>query len=382
MKSGVLLVANYSNKTGYAWNNIYRLFGEIGKALKPLGVDTYVSFANINPPVDNFDPKLGFSFYEYEPADKSLKNAIRLLKFVSKHNIKYVYFTDQGAFDMRYAILRLAKVEKIIVHCRISVSDPYPATYEGGVRGQIKSLLGKWDLICADKIYAVSDFVKNRLLLKNRLPQKRVIKILNGIDIHRFAPVLKDSTVTRPEYVRIFVGGRATRHKGIHVLIEAAATLKNDTETPFEIRYAGDGPDINYFKQLVKENNLEKEFIFLSELSSTHDEVIHADIIVVPSIWGDACPSSVSEALASGVPLITTSVGGVPEIVGQDNNAILVPPGDPDGMRQALVRLINSFELRVEIGKNGRNRAIEALDERAYHQTVIRQLLNDFGINE
>lgn len=379
MKSGVLLVANYSNKTGYAWNNIYRLFGEIAKSISPLGVDVYISFADIIYPLDNFDPALSINYFKYEPADRSFKNTMQLLRFIKKNNIRYVYLTDHNALDLFYVLLRFSGVKKIVVHNRISVSDPCPAAYEKGLKGMIKCLLGRWDLICADKVYAVSDFVRNRLLQKNRLPERRVVKILNGIDVQRFSPV--GDKAYNDGHVHIFVGGRATLHKGIHVLIEAAADLQNITNTPFLIRYAGDGPDIGYLKKLVAERGITEHFLFLGELSSTQDEVVNADIIVVPSIWGDACPSAVSEALASGVPLITTSVGGVPEIVGDYKNAIMIPPDDPDCLCQALASLIDSSELREEIGRNGRRRAIQALDESSYHQVVIKQLLDDFCIS-
>lgn len=375
MKAGILLVANYSNKTGYAWNNIYRLFNKIGDEFKELDVPVHVSFAEIEHPVDNFNSE--FTVHQYDPSDTSVANTIKFLRLIAGNNIRNIYFTDQKAFDYRYPLLRLFKVRKIVVHNRISVSDPYPAKYEGGLSGVIKAMVGKSDFLCADRIYAVSDFVKDRLLLKNRLPDRRVVKILNGIDLERFSPNNFNYDNTNSA-ITIFVGGRATKHKGIHILIQAAGKLKINSATPFVIRYAGDGPDMDYFRELVKENALQDNFLFLGEVRSARDEISRADIIVVPSIWGDACPSAVSEALASGKPLIATSVGGVPEIIGDKGNAVIVPPADAGSMYQALEGLIESSAMRLQYGKKGRERASAALDQNIYYAKVIEQLKRDF----
>lgn len=377
----VLLVANYSNHTGYAWNNIYRLFDVIGEHFYEHGCDVYISFASLVPPVTNFPKSPHSSFLEYDPEDRSFTNTVKLLSLVRRHGIRYIYYTDQPSFDYRYAWLRLfAGVKKIVVHSRVSVPDPYPAKYERGLKGAIKALLGRCSLICPSRIYAVSDFVRDRLVKKNRLPEHRVVKILNGINIERFRPSIMGSGIGDGHTIRIFVGGRATRYKGIHILIQAAAAIKSKTELDFEIRYAGDGPDIQYLRELVDSTGLQARFTFLGELPSTDEEVAAADIVVVPSIWGDACPSAVSEALASGVPLITTSVGGVPEIVGDQENALMVSPNSVDELGAALLALISSEKLRNRIGRKGRARAEEALAEPGYHKKVIKQLQHDFEL--
>jgi glycosyltransferase involved in cell wall biosynthesis len=145
--------------------------------------------------------------------------------------------------------------------------------------------------------------------------------------------------------------------------------------TNFVIEYAGDGPDLMLFKDVVKTKSLERHFIFLGVLDSTRDVVCKADIVVVPSSWGDACPSSVSEALAAGKPLITTTAGGIPEMVGGESNAILVPPSDEKSLAGELAGLITNERKRKRLGVSARARAENALDEKVYYRTVITQLM-------
>lgn len=378
-KSAILLAANYSNITGYAWNNIYQLFNVIAREFLSRDYNIVICFSKIEGIVNNFDPDLNINFIEFDPNNHTPKNTFKLLKLIGRHHIKNIYFTDQRSFDYRYAFIRLAGVKKIVVHNRISVSDPNPALYEGGLRGTVKNILGCWNFINADRIYAVSDFVKNRLIVKNRIPEHRIVKILNGINIDKFKPKLVDEYLSSGNSIKIFSGGRATFHKGIDVLIEATALLKKRTKAVFEVRYAGDGPDMASFRIKVEQLKLDNCFIFLGELESTLEEVSKADIIVVPSIWGDACPSSVSEALAAGKPLIATAVGGVPEIVGSEDNAALINPDNPEMLFDALERLLTSVKLRESMSKNARARAEFALDQRLYYKKVINQLLIDYS---
>lgn len=379
-RGAILLAANYSNRMGYAWNNIYRLFNVIAREFLSKGYPVIVSFSMIEGTVDKFDHELNIKFIEYAPNNRSHKNSVRLLKIIRQHNIRYVYFTDQRSIDYRYAFMRFAGVKRIVVHSRISVSDPNPAKYDDSINGFIKGLLGRWHLITADRVYAVSDFVRERLILKNRIPAHRVVKILNGIDVDSFKPSRSKENMSTKEPLRIFASGRATSQKGVHILIESAALLRCRTNIDFQVRYAGDGPELSSFRLMAQKYRLGDCFEFLGELDTTRKEVSAADIIVVPSIWGDACPSSVSEALASGKSLVATSVGGVPEIVGDDECAILVPPNDPEQLCHALEHLLSSAGLRIAMGARARRRAECALDQRLYHRAVIEQLEGDFTV--
>ena len=375
--NNILIAANYSNKTGYAWNNIYRLFDKIVAAFANENTSICVTFAELSPPIEQVQKRPSVSFAEWDPMDSSLSNTLKLSKIIKQKNIGYLYFTDLRYIDWRYAVFRLSGVKKIITHSRISVADPQPAPYEGGVKGLIKYLAGRVKPICADRVYAVSDFVRNRMLLKNRAPANKIIKILNGINLDAFTP----SHPAPSDKLIIFTCGRATEHKGIHILMDALHFLRPlIPEDAIEVRYAGDGPNISQFQEKVNGLDISNIFTFLGELPNTRDEVKNAHILVVPSIWGDACPSSVSESLASGKPLIATKAGGIPEIIGSEQNAIIVPPGNHFALAIALLSLIKSPELRETLSVNARARAEDTLDQINYHRIVIDQLAVDFSL--
>lgn len=376
--SAILLVGNYSNRTGYAWNNIYRLFNVISRNMDDLGVHVCLSFAEFEPPVKFIDKGIRFDSFEFDPYNLKINTIYTVAKAIRKYKVKFVYFTDHRSVWWFYLFLRCIGVKKIIVHSRVSVPSPYPAQPEKGFRRFMKSTISRIGWVIPDRIYAVSGFVKNRIVCKDCLQENKIVTIMNGINIDEFSCGHHSG---RSDIVHVFVGARASEHKGILFLIHAAKLLLTKYKIAnYVIEYAGSGPDLEKFVQEVAHNGLESHFIFLGELSSTRDAVCNADIVVVPSVWGDACPSSVSEALAAGKPLITTTAGGIPEIVGDDANAVMLPPANHHELASALARLIENKDERTALGINARQRAESALDERIYYDTVIKQLTIDLAI--
>jgi glycosyltransferase involved in cell wall biosynthesis len=374
----VVLAANYGSNVGYAWNNIYRLFSALMHAFEENGIRSCVTFKEMDGPVNVFDPGLKFETFQFDWRDVTVGTALQLRRYVKKYNIRHVYLTDQLPTRFQYALLRAAGIRRIVVHSRISVPNPQPAPPARGVRRLIKTIVSRLPWISADRVYAVSDFVRNRIIQVNCYPPQRVLTILNGIEVDRWIsqpPAMDANPVT------FYSGARANRYKGILVLLEAAAKLKKQHGVEnFRVRYAGDGPDIDLFRKFVEDNGLVAHVQFLGKLRDTRDEVCSADVIVVPSAYGDACPSTVSEALASGRPLITTRAGGIPELVGDPGNAIVIPPGDAAALAEAMAMLVRNPDKRRELGSRGRMRAQSALRQDVYHKTVVRQLLADLGI--
>ena len=375
----ILLVGNYSNRTGYAWNNIYRLFQSIALESHRHGLLPWVSFAKFEPPLDWKHADVFQGVIELSPAPSSIKELWKWMRAIKNHKIRYLYLTDQACWSFRYALFKLSGVRKIIVHSRVSVADPKPAKPDNGIRGALKWIASRTPFIQATRIYTVSDFVRNRLVVKAKVPSSRVVTIINGVDLERFAPSKRSK---QPDCaVQIFCGGRATVHKGIGKLIEATALLRNQFGlSGFTVQYAGDGPDLSDFIELAESLDLGHQFKFLGELPNTEEQLHEADIVVVPSIWGDACPSSISEALAAGKPLIATRVGGVPELIGNEGAAIMVEPGDSAELAKAMAQLIKNPKEREELAVRGRHRAEQALDEQRYFAEVLRQIGCDIGI--
>jgi glycosyltransferase involved in cell wall biosynthesis len=117
---------------------------------------------------------------------------------------------------------------------------------------------------------------------------------------------------------------------------------------------AGSGPEGKTLRQLADDLGLASSVVFGGRLkpSTMADLYRNVDIAINPSLV-DNMPNSVLEALASGVPVVTTNVGGVPYMVRDGQTALLVPPRSPEAMAEAIIRLIEDSELSKRLIENG-----------------------------
>ena len=184
----------------------------------------------------------------------------------------------------------------------------------------------------------------------------KVHLLQHGVDLQRFtlSPTCSNGVL------RLLAVGRLVEKKGFHFLIAALAGLK----IPFTLTIAGDGPERERLRQLVLLNNLENRVVFCGVV--THSELprmyAEADVVVVPSVQDrsgdrDGLPNVVLEAMASGRAVVATDAGAIASAIVDSENGLLVSPGDPVVLGQAIRRLAESSELRERLGRNGRQHA-------------------------
>ncbi len=372
--TGILITANFSNTTGYAWKFFFRLFNVVARRLYDgYGIKPCLSFARIEGPVTILDPDLPFDAFELDPLRLDVPALRRLRSHVRSGRVRYAYLTDWPSWHWVYGLLRLWGVRRIVVHNHISVAAPYDPPAERGWRWLAKMALTRSSL-GADAVFACSQFVRRRLELQACYPPGRITVITHGIDIERFRCEPRKAPAGGP--VNVFCVARAVPEKGVGVLIEATRLLcERGLRGKFVVHYAGDGDELETFTREVKAGGFADAFLFVGKVEETVTHTCAADIVVVPSMWGDAYPLSVIEAMAAGKPLVTTDVGGIPEEVGESGNALIVRPGDAPALADALERLIRDPELRRSLGAAARRRAEAAFREEPFHAAVLGHLV-------
>jgi glycosyltransferase involved in cell wall biosynthesis len=166
----------------------------------------------------------------------------------------------------------------------------------------------------------------------------------------------------------LLYAGRLSPEKGLHSLIEASARVR---EVP--LRIAGAGPEERALRELAR--SLKATHIaFLGFLSPAELTAVRrrAEAVVLPSLSPENASGSLLEAMADGIPCLTTRVGGNPELVEDEMNGFLVEPGDVDDWERVIRRFVGlPVEVRDEMGNKGRekvekyhrwDRHLEALD--------------------
>lgn len=163
--------------------------------------------------------------------------------------------------------------------------------------------------------------------------------------------------------------GRLTHEKGVHTAIEAVGQLVQvHGLNQIKLTIVGDGDSdyVQHLHQLVAEKKADS---FVTFMPAQPKEALpalyhHSDIFLFTSIWAEPFGRVLVEAMASGLAVVGTPVGGATEILIEDENALLFTPDDPASLAGQLKRLIDSPELRERLGKSGRETATKRFDIR------------------
>ncbi|HEV2038138.1 MAG TPA: glycosyltransferase family 4 protein [Candidatus Eremiobacteraceae bacterium] len=155
---------------------------------------------------------------------------------------------------------------------------------------------------------------------------------------------------------------RADAVKGVAYLLRAfdAALKKLPRQVMKPILvYIGDGPELKVLEEIRNGLDSRDDIFFLGYRADTSGLLAEANICVVPSVWQDAFPLGVLEAMAAGKPVIGTSVGGIPEMIEDGVTGLLVPPADEQALAAALGSLLTEPALSARLGSAGRQRVTE-----------------------
>ena len=200
---------------------------------------------------------------------------------------------------------------------------------------------------CATKVVANSSAARAILQLEG-FPDSSIAVIPNGIDAAAFAERRLDDGVPEARR-RVITVANLRREKSHETLIAAAAQLLGDfPDVQFQI--VGDGPCRAELEALVRAMDLEGTVVFLGHREDVADLLCAADAYVLPS-RSEAFPNGAIEAMAAGLPVIASGVGGLLELIEPDRTGILVPPGSADAIAIALRRLFTDRNFARRLGE-------------------------------
>lgn len=206
----------------------------------------------------------------------------------------------------------------------------------------------------SDVIIALSEYWKE--YFKNEFPTKRVEIIKNVISAPR---IHKQQT----GYFTLLFLGLLGKNKGIYDLLECIRDHKVEFQGKLKLYIGGNG-EIEHVKQLIKEYGIADIVIFEGWVSGDKKiELLNkSDAYILPS-YKEGLPISILEAMSYEMPIISTPVGGIPEIVSNGENGYLVEPGNKEDIYKAIMSLLNDADLRNRMGRISLSRVGEHLPE-------------------
>ena len=207
----------------------------------------------------------------------------------------------------------------------------------------------------ADRLVAVSHDGA-ALSREEGVPPRKVRTIWNGIDLDRFA--YAGPAAGGPA---VFVG-RLSPEKDVATLLRAAA-LAAQARPDFRLEVAGDGPCLGELRQLAGVLDLGRNVRFLGEVRDVPALLSRASVFVLSSLT-EGISLTILEAMARGLPVVTTWVGGNPEVVENNVTGLLVPARSPVHLADAMLHLTDHRDAALRMGRAGRRRVRESFEAR------------------
>jgi glycosyltransferase involved in cell wall biosynthesis len=266
-----------------------------------------------------------------------------------QYDVVHLFFSP--ATGAMLPLLNLGDVPIVVSHRSSAPSHP------------LLRALTRWIWRRADRVVAVCESLGNEI--RRGSPNLRYAVIPDGVDLTRFRPTRRRS----PARLRCLAVARLVEREGLGDLIRAIGMLDRER---CELEIVGAGSDELSLRQLAAGLGVSERVFF----SGTPDRDTlarryrEADIFTLAS-WEEVHGDVLVQALASGLPIVGTNVGGIPELVGHGENGLLVPPRDPAALASAIRHLGDHPELRARMGRQGR---ADAEARYSWDRVVIRYL--------
>ncbi len=237
-------------------------------------------------------------------------------------------------------------------------------------QGTSGRLFSAWMYRRVARVIAVSGAIKRRLIERDRVPPDRISVVPNSVpparEVHGdVLPLPADLLGGGPV---VGVVARLQPEKGVKSFLEAAARVAEGLpEARFVV--VGDGPLRQEMLVLAENLGIRGRVMFLGFRPDAQALIELMDVVAVPSV-SEGTPLVVLEAMAAGVPVVASRVGGIPSQIRSGGEGLLVPPGDPRALGDALLGLLRDPELARRMGEAGRLRAGTEFS----HENMVRRV--------
>lgn len=270
----------------------------------------------------------------------------RLARLFHRYQIDVVHSHDERPHIYGAIAARLACVPRVI-HTRHRGQNLAVSRRQALLLNVVSRLTDRFVCVSLDSA---------RLAAEQGIGLRKVCILRNGIDTERFT--VQRTQVSGP----VVTVARLSPEKDIETLIRAVA-LAGKTNGDLRLEIAGAGPCLTDLRRLTAELRLERQVQFLGQVRDVPALLARAGLFVLPSRT-EGISLTLLEAMASGLPVVTTRVGGNPEVVAEGETGLLVPPGDPPALADALQRLWHDAAARQRLGQAGRLRVVQNFDIR------------------
>lgn len=264
-------------------------------------------------------------------------------------------------------------------------------SHKKGFKSLIKTFLSFfyyyffWELLYkeCDSIIAVSDEVSSSIHKWQFVDKEKIHTVYNGVDTDLFSPgrsgreyIRRSLAISEDKKVLLFFSF-VTKQKGLHLLIKALPAILKDNKY-VKLLVVGDGDYLDEAKQLVGQLGLDSYVVFAGHISHEEapDYINASDVFVLPTLRQEGMPFSLIEAMSCGKPVVASRIGGVPSVIDDVVNGILIPPGSTSKLIEKINLLLRDNDFADKLAVNARKKAMEKLS----HERMIDGTINMFRL--
>ncbi len=291
-----------------------------------------------------------------------------------KSRIKTIFHFAEGVLaayllrDRKFRELHAHFVDRAATVALVAgrlLGSPYSLSIHAGADIYVDPVLIREKLLHARHAVTCTRYNKRHLLqLAGEDLKEKITCIPHGLELEKYSPT-KQHVNGRPLILSV---GQLKERKGFIQLIQACGQLK-DMGYRLDCQIVGRGPQQVELQRLIVELALQDTVTLAGALP--HDQVIEkyrrAALFVLPCIQTaegdvDGIPNVLAEAMASQVPVVSTDISAIPELVKNHENGLLVPQQDVPALAEAIAHLLDQPDLRGELGRNGRKTVLQTFD--------------------
>ncbi len=298
-----------------------------------------------------------------------LLSIIKLSALIRNERVDLVYSNTIAVVEG--GILGFINGTHHIQHVRETIDTPKIVAWFLSFTGLFSSII-----IC------VSNATRRNYIKHCHAVRKKCVVVYNGINVEHFGSdnkcSFRNEVGATDDTILIGIIGRISEGKGIEYFIDCAETLMAKCENK-SIRFIiigdafrGQEWRVGLLQKRLSKSPFSDNFLYYSYRDDIPQILVGFDILVLPSIWPDSFPTSVLEAMATGLPVVVTKMGGAEEMIKDGETGFLVEAGSIDQMVFALKKLVNAPTLRRTMGEEGKKRCKSLYTTERYIQHMRR----------
>ena len=321
--------------------------------------------------VSHDDGNLLKRFYVYICAVFSLLG----LLVAGKIGICHLHGSHKGSIYRKALLVALCRAFhcKVIFHLHGSV---FARTYDNA--GGFYKAWVRYVLNSADSVFVLSQYWADYV---RGISNNTDIQIINNFPSPVYEDLFSERGFDSQQSIKLLFLGYIGERKGIYDLVEAVDLLKQRGVSGFTITVGGNG-EIAQLKTLINARQLNDYFDVVGWVTGEQKYQLmkESDLLLLPS-HNEGLPIAILEAMSAGLAVLSTTVGGIPEAIPDEDSGLLIEPGDTTALAEAISRYVGSPTLIARAAKNSRKR-YDAAYSSAANLTIIRSVLDDLSDSE